>query len=339
MAIIQQKQSSGFDMKDIASLLSVAGPLFGSGKQVSETTGDPSTNGNAQQLIASLMGGIDPAAMDGVISSIFQKGKAAFGPQLFAGAGGGAYNSTVQQQLAGEALARATAEASSAKLSATSDAQRTAAGLINGMQGANRRTVTQTGASPLGKIGSGVLTALQARSMFGKKKPPLDAAKMEELAKGSIEGIGAEDAAMRADVFGAGNNFGVDASAGSLGAASDLPAAGEFLSFFAPGQGGANLAGDFGSVASMLDFGDAATLTDFGSLASDFGSASAMLDFGGGAADAAGVGLDFGFPGMGTLINFGSRVLSGESPDRAVGSTLESLTESIGSILDSLFDW
>lgn len=179
MADLQQLPTNGntSQLTGVAQLLQSFSSMAGSGTTTTKSSSDPANNDAINQLLASITSGASDDTINGVITNIFNQGKQQLGATLFQGAGGGAYNSTTQQQLAGDTLAKSVAAASAAKLQAQQQSQETAAKLLAAQSAANKTTTSQTGASPLGKVLGPALAGLSAYSKLTSKGGLLDQAK------------------------------------------------------------------------------------------------------------------------------------------------------------------
>jgi hypothetical protein len=179
-------------MGNLAGLLSQLGPLFGTGKTTTTSGSEPVDTSNLDALMAKILGDVSPENLDAMVGNILERAKQTFGPAAIASnaAGGRAYSDTVLRQMRNEAMARATGEAAAARLQATNDANRTAAGLANAKiqaatASARKTTTSQVGASPAGKGGLMLSGASFLYNQMKKKGPLRDVGDV----KNSLEGM------------------------------------------------------------------------------------------------------------------------------------------------------
>lgn len=200
--------TSGLD--SLIKLLGVLAPSFGTGKQVTSTGGGTSTstetasvspeaNDQSNALLKQIMDSANGGDIDAMVQNILTQAKNTFGQQAIEGNASGvrAYSDTVQTSLRNDAMAKATAAAAQAKLSAINDANKTATQLVDAKL-ANTRSVTQvatkppttstqqTGASSLGKTVSLLSGAAAVRSLIGGKKAAKPEAQDPEQLSGPI---------------------------------------------------------------------------------------------------------------------------------------------------------
>jgi len=345
-------------LSSIASLLGAVGKMTGSGKETTKSTMDPNTAAMMQQLMQSIGGTANSDSIDGIIQDIFNKAKPAIGAPLFTTAGAGAYNSKSQAQMSTAPFAAAVAASSKAKLDGMQNGQDMMARLLQGSMGANRTQVTSTGASPLGSMLGPAALALSAYSKLrgpqakkGESKTSgtgAVTAGKELLGTAPEAGIdlglldGTDPTGGLAGLLSSGFGTSAGASAGSdfsglasmLGNNSGILADSNFLG------GAADLFSNFGGGTDLFNMFD---LTDTAGMALDAASGAGMAfdalsltDPVGGLLDAGGWGLNFGFPGAGTLL---SAVLKGGNPIENVGESVVGLFETVGSFFGDLFGW
>lgn len=184
-------------LTSIIQLFTGLGPLFGSGKQTGTSTTtstiDPAVSGQADQLIAAIMGQNDSPYLNDLITNIMDRAKQSFVPILGQSvtSGNRAYSDTTVKQLANEAMARATGEAADAKLKFIQGNNSTAGNLV-GQKIANSTTRTgtttaKTAASPAGKALQLGSAALGAYGLYKKatKKDSEGASLVGDISKGA----------------------------------------------------------------------------------------------------------------------------------------------------------
>lgn len=207
MATARQTLPQAGGVQNIAQLISALNPLFGTGKATTKTSvsSDPAAVGQADALFQQVLNGADPTTIDNMVNNILVRARQEFGPMLVANAASGnrAYSSTTLQQMASEAMARATGEAAKAKLDAMNTAQRTAAGLAEARLNSSRTTVQtqKTAASPMGKGSAALSLAAFLRNQLkdkpNGKKAPVEERNIEEILR---KAQGAENSFDIADV-------------------------------------------------------------------------------------------------------------------------------------------
>lgn len=168
-------------IQDIVQLFQSLGPLLGSGKtstgSKTTTSADPATLGQSDDLIKQIMDSVNPDNLDAQTSNILERAKQTFAPNNISPNASGirGYSDTVNSSLRNEAMARATAEAMSARLTATNAAAKTSAGLVESKLQATKtvqqQQTQQTGPNTAGKVLSAATPLALLYNQFRNKAP------------------------------------------------------------------------------------------------------------------------------------------------------------------------
>lgn len=176
---------------DIASLITSLGPLLlGSGATEGSSTSTVTPGGAGMQSSQDILNALIPQisgteGTDNVVANIMRQAAIAFAPTLGTQKSSGLYNSSVIQQLSGEAQAAATGQASAAVLQHQTQAANTAAQLAASVM-SNSKTVSNTDTKATAPVISpkatiATIAALAGKSILNKfKKDPED--EVEQLA-------------------------------------------------------------------------------------------------------------------------------------------------------------
>jgi hypothetical protein len=155
-------ENTGGGIEGIVQLFNSLGPLLGSGKNkttsTSTTSSDPATNTQADELIKKIMEGVSPENLDVLEGNTIERARQAFAPNNISpnAAGIRGYSDTVNSSLRNEAMARASAEAMTARLAAINAAQKTASSVVETKLQTNKvqqqQQAQQTGPNKAGQL-------------------------------------------------------------------------------------------------------------------------------------------------------------------------------------------
>lgn len=167
-------------IEDITKIFTALSPLFGSGKtkEGSSTSSfsDPATMGQSDELLRQIMESISSDNLDVMTGNILERAKQTFAPANIMpnAAGVRGYSDTVNKSLKNEAMARASAEAMSARLNAINAANKTAADLVSAKMQTTKTTqqqgTKQTGPNNAGKLFALATPAAMLYNKFGRPK-------------------------------------------------------------------------------------------------------------------------------------------------------------------------
>lgn len=166
------KVQSSSGINDIAQLMASLGPLFGSGKSTTKNTIDPKSGEQADDILAQIAQSVNPDNLDMLTQNIMERAKQTFAPVNISpnAAGMRAYSDTSLMQLRGEASARATGEAVSARLNAVNQANAAASNLVAAKMSNTRSTESQTDENKAGEALKWIMPAAFAYKQLGLDK-------------------------------------------------------------------------------------------------------------------------------------------------------------------------
>jgi len=164
---------------DITQLLALLGPLLGSGTtktgSASTTSGDPSSNAQADELLKQLLESVSSGNLDLLESGVLDRANEKLAPQRIGpnAAGVRAYSDSTLRAAEQDAARKAAAEAMAVRLQATAQAHKTASGLVETKMQVNKTVAQQqqqkTGPNTAGKLLS---VGLPAAMIYSKLRGP-----------------------------------------------------------------------------------------------------------------------------------------------------------------------
>lgn len=186
----------------LKNILDILGTL-GTGTTTSRSSVEGNVGSQADELIKSIMGSVNPDNMANLVQGILLKAKAGLGPNIAAslGAGNRSVSDSSLASLQSEAAAKATAESAQAILEAQTHAQNIAGSIVNTKLNTSKVTTSRTGISPTAK-------AFGALSLYDKGKKLLSKNSADSELPEQLGGPGFDNSVTSVipDSYGVGSN-------------------------------------------------------------------------------------------------------------------------------------